>query len=91
MTKYALIGASALIIAALATPALAQAVVEDPGYCAQFYPDANCQNYGSGNPVTRDSYRHLPGRPNGQALMHDRHLMHNGHHRRHRTHTEHTE
>jgi hypothetical protein len=88
MNKYAVIGASALIVAAFATPAVAQAVVEDPGYCAQFYPDANCQNYGSGNPVTGDSYPRQAGRPNGHALMHDRHLMHGGHHRRHRTHTE---
>src|SRR6266852_1716315 len=41
--KFALIGAAALTAAAFATPALAQAVIEDPGYCAQFYPNANCQ------------------------------------------------
>jgi hypothetical protein len=50
--KRALIGAAAIAAAAFATPALAQAVVEDPGYCAQFYPDANCQNLGPGNPYT---------------------------------------
>ena len=33
--KLALIGAAAVIAAAFATPALAQAVIEDPGYCAQ--------------------------------------------------------
>jgi hypothetical protein len=56
--KLALIGAAAVAAAALATPALAQAVIEDPGYCAQFYPNANCQNLGPGNPYTdRDSYR----------------------------------
>jgi hypothetical protein len=49
--KFAWIGAAALAATAFATPALAQAVVEDPGYCAQFYPNANCQNYGPGNPV----------------------------------------
>jgi hypothetical protein len=26
----------------VATPALAQAVMSEPGYCAQFYPNANC-------------------------------------------------
>jgi opacity protein-like surface antigen len=52
--KRALIGAVA--VAAFATPALAQAVVEDPGYCAQFYPDANCQNLGPGNPYTDGGY-----------------------------------
>jgi hypothetical protein len=50
MSKYAILGA-ALLAAALVTPASAQAVVEDPGYCAQFYPNANCQNYGPGNPM----------------------------------------
>src|SRR4051812_21140461 len=39
--KLALIGAAAVAATAFATPVLAQAVVEDPGYCAQFYPNAN--------------------------------------------------
>jgi hypothetical protein len=50
--KYALIGAAAVAAAVFATPALAQPVIEDPGYCAQFYPNANCQNLGPGNPYT---------------------------------------
>jgi hypothetical protein len=54
--KQALIGAAAVVAAAFAAPALAQAVVEDPGYCAQFYPDANCQNLGPGNPYTDGGY-----------------------------------
>ena len=54
--KYALIGAAAVVAAASATPALAQQVIEDPGYCAQFYPNANCQNLGPGNPYTDGSY-----------------------------------
>jgi hypothetical protein len=41
----------AFLATAFAGPALAQAVVCDPGYCAQFYPNANCQNYGPGNPL----------------------------------------
>jgi hypothetical protein len=48
MNKYAILGAALL---AAGTPAAAQAAVEDPGYCAQFYPNANCQNYGPGNPM----------------------------------------
>ena len=52
MTKSILLGA-ALLATALASPAFAQAVVENPGYCAQFYPNANCQNYGPGNPMYR--------------------------------------
>ncbi|MEA2895172.1 MAG: hypothetical protein QOJ84_787 [Bradyrhizobium sp.] len=54
--KLALIGAAAVAAAAFATPVLAQAVIEDPGYCAQFYPNANCQNLGPGNPYTDDGY-----------------------------------
>lgn len=54
--KYALIGAAAVVAAASVTPALAQQVIEDPGYCAQFYPNANCQNLGAGNPYTDGGY-----------------------------------
>ncbi len=54
--KFALIGAAAVAAAAFATPALAQQVIEDPGYCAQFYPNANCQNLGAGNPYTNGGY-----------------------------------
>ena len=43
--KFALIGVAAVVTAAFVTPALAQAVIEDPGYCAEFYPNANCQNW----------------------------------------------
>jgi hypothetical protein len=54
--KLALIGAAAVAAAAFATPVLAQAVIEDPGYCAQFYPNANCENLGPGNPYTDGGY-----------------------------------
>ena len=54
--KLALIGAAAIAAAAFATPVLAQQVIEDPGYCAQFYPNANCQNLGAGNPFTAGGY-----------------------------------
>ncbi len=47
-------GAAAALASALASPAMAQAVISDPGYCAQFYPNANCQNEGPGNPYTGD-------------------------------------
>ncbi|MDP1868756.1 MAG: hypothetical protein Q8L13_20770, partial [Bradyrhizobium sp.] len=52
MAKLRLLGAAVMLSTALAVPALAQEVVEDPGYCAQFYPNANCQNLGPGNPYT---------------------------------------
>jgi hypothetical protein len=79
--KFAWIGAAAIAAAAFATPALAQAVIEDPGYCAQFYPNANCQNYGPGNPYTDGGYGYRQnGWQNGHASMLPRV------HRRHRTH-----
>jgi hypothetical protein len=78
--KLALIGAAAVIAAAFATPALAQAVIEDPGYCAQFYPNANCQNQGPGNPYTDGGYWRNDWR-NGNASM-ERHVQR--HHTAHR-------
>jgi hypothetical protein len=65
--KLALIGAAAIAAAAFATPVLAQAVVENPGYCAQFYPNANCQNLGPGNPYTDGAY--YRDWQNGNAAM----------------------
>jgi hypothetical protein len=67
MMKLALIGAAAVAAAAFATPALAQAVIEDPGYCAQFYPNANCDNLGPGNPYTNGGY--YRDQQNGNAMM----------------------
>jgi hypothetical protein len=58
MTKFGILGAAALVASALASPAMAQEVVYNPGYCAQFYPNANCQNKGPGNPYTGDYQRH---------------------------------
>jgi hypothetical protein len=48
---------------------LAQAVIEDPGYCAQFYPNANCENLGPGNPYTDGGYYRRP--QNGFAMLPD--------------------
>jgi hypothetical protein len=48
---------AAIVAGAIATPALAQAVMSEPGYCAQFYPNANCQNKGPGNPYTDPNWR----------------------------------
>ena len=52
MTTIKILGAVAILASALASPAMAQQVVYNPGYCAQFYPNANCQNLGPGNPYT---------------------------------------
>jgi len=62
--KIAFIGAAAVAAAAFATPALAQAVIENPGRCEQFYPDANCQNLGAGNPYADSGYWR-----NGNAMV----------------------
>ena len=51
MTKLKL-AAATLAVFALASPAVAQPVITNPGKCAQYYPDANCQNLGPGNPYT---------------------------------------
>jgi|SRR3984885_5018900 hypothetical protein len=58
MTKLRLLGAAAVVMsAALAGPVMAQQVITNPGRCAQFYPNANCQNLGPNNPYTGDYQR----------------------------------
>jgi hypothetical protein len=57
MSTLKLIGAVAILSAAIATPVRAQQVISEPGYCAFFYPNANCQNKGPGNPYTDPSYQ----------------------------------
>jgi hypothetical protein len=57
MTKSVLLGAAALLSVMAATPVTAQEVTYNPGYCAQFYPNANCQNKGPNNPYTGDYQR----------------------------------
>jgi hypothetical protein len=49
-------GAVAILWTALALPAAAQQVMSEPAYCAFFYPYANCQNKGPGNPYTDPNY-----------------------------------
>jgi hypothetical protein len=79
--KFALIGAAAFAAAAFAAPAVAQQAITDPGYCAQFYPNANCNNLGAGNPYTDGGYWRNDWR-NGNASMehrwHRHHRMHRG-------------
>ena len=80
--RFALIGA-ALAATAFAGPALAQAVVEDPGYCAQYYPNANCQNYGPGNPVGDPRGYYGSDWRNGNAAMVPARPLHHHRARRH--------
>jgi hypothetical protein len=64
-----------LINAVFVAPALAQGVIDNPGICAQFYPDANCENYGAGNPYT--SYGYLETNANAHAPVANRRPLHN--------------
>ena len=50
--EHDLIGAALVASAALGTTVRAQEVISNPGYCAFFHPNANCQNKGPGNPYT---------------------------------------
>jgi hypothetical protein len=85
MTKFTILGAgvlgAALLATTLAGPARAQAVVEDPGYCAQYYPTANCQNYGPGNPLYpnglfRNDWQGSSARVYHRYHRHQRHRQH---------------
>jgi hypothetical protein len=55
MSHFKLLGALAVLAVAIVSPVMAQQVISEPGYCAQFYPNANCQNKGYGNPYTGSS------------------------------------
>jgi hypothetical protein len=39
---------AAILAAMVVTPSLAQAVIQEPGYCALFYPTANCRRRDGG-------------------------------------------
>jgi len=61
MRKSGILAAAAVLAATLAAPAMAQEVAYNPGYCAQFYPNANCQNNGPGSPYTGSYQRQVYG------------------------------
>jgi len=65
MSTFKLLGAVAVLSSLSATPVLARAVVQLPGYCAFFYPNANCQNKGPGNPY--GNYEQ-PAAPSGETV-----------------------
>ena len=73
-----LLTAAVLLVGAVAAvPATAQEVITNPGRCAQFYPNANCQNYGPGNPYRGpDSYQSRQRWREGYAMAHPRHWHH---------------
>ena len=57
MTKSKMLAAAAILASSLASPAMAQSVIYNPGSCAQFYPNANCQNRGPGSPYDPGYYQ----------------------------------
>ncbi|MDP1583115.1 MAG: hypothetical protein Q8M18_06780 [Bradyrhizobium sp.] len=72
MPTFRRLGAMALLSTVIATPAPAQEVIYEPGFCAFFYPNANCQNKGPGNPYTDPNYhrgtaQNGPVRPGGET------------------------
>jgi hypothetical protein len=79
--KFAMLGLAIVAAWAMATPVKAQAVIDDPGRCAQFYPNANCHNLGPGNPFT--------GAPAGGWRKGYAHMDHGRWHRAHRLHHHH--
>jgi hypothetical protein len=54
MSIVRILGAAIVLSALSSTAVPAQQVMSEPAYCAFFYPNANCQNKGPGNPYTGD-------------------------------------
>ena len=67
MSTSRLLGVMAVLSTAIVTPVTAQPVMTNPGYCAFFYPNANCQNKGPGNPYTDPNYRRYGGQSSGSG------------------------
>jgi hypothetical protein len=57
MTTLKLLGAAAIAASTLATPVMAQALIEQPDRCQAMFPNANCKTMGPGNPYTDGGYR----------------------------------
>ena len=61
MTKLKLLFATVVLSLAATEPAFAPPpVVDSPGKCAQQYPNANCQDFGPGNPYTGGPMATMP-------------------------------
>ncbi len=67
MSIVRIFGAALVLSAISTTPVPAQQVMSEPAYCAFFYPNANCQNKGPGNPYTDPNYRRNGGQSSGPA------------------------
>ena len=57
MTRPTILLGAIALLSMTAGPTAAQHVISNPGWCAQFYPNANCQNLGPGNPYTSYGWR----------------------------------
>jgi hypothetical protein len=65
MSTFKLLGALAVLSTAIVTPVLAQQAMSEPAYCAFFYPNANCQNKGPGNPYSDPNFHRGAARYDG--------------------------
>ena len=71
--------AAIAVLAGSATAASSQEAISNPGRCAQYYPTANCQNYGPSNPYRGpDSYQSRRDWRGGYAMTYP----YRWHHRR---------
>ena len=61
MSTSRLLGVMAVLSTAIVTPVTAQPVISEPGYCAFFYPNSNCENKGPGNPYTDPNFHRNQG------------------------------
>jgi len=71
MSTSRLLGVVAVLSTAMVTPVIAQPVISEPGYCAFFYPNANCNNKGPGNPYTDPNFHRNQGAqgwPSGETV-----------------------
>jgi hypothetical protein len=69
-----------LIVSVLTASAATQPLIGDPSRCAQFYPNANCQNEGPGSWFSR-TYRTSGWRSGYDSV--GPHENYNSHRRRH--------
>jgi hypothetical protein len=66
---FKIVFAATALSAVAVMPLRAQQVISEPGYCAFFYPNANCQNKGPGNPYTDPNYRGYAGQSMGEQTV----------------------
>jgi len=61
MTRFATMASILLLATVLAPRAWAQAANPEPGYCAQFYPNADCNSIGSPTQGAAKAVEREPG------------------------------